>query len=205
MKLTVLAATGATGRELTRQALERGHSVTALARRPDRLPGGSDRLTRVAIDARDPGSVTRAVDPGTVVLSGLGIADGEEPGVLVAGARAVLAAGPQRVVWLGAVGTGASAAAAGWATRALLGAFMRKELPDRVAADTAVLAASGTVFHAGPLSNGPLGPTRRTVGLADLPRRFFPARVSRATVAAAMLDEAESPRFAGATAVPLER
>jgi uncharacterized protein len=82
---------------------------------------------------------------------------------------------------------------------------MRAELGDKMAADTAVLAAGGTVFHAGPLSDGPLSPTRRTVGLPDLPRRFFPARVSRATVAATMLDEAESPRFAGATAVPLER
>lgn len=82
---------------------------------------------------------------------------------------------------------------------------MRKELPDRIAADSAVLAAGGTVFHAGPLSDGPLSPTRRSVGLVGVPRRFFPARVSRATVAAAMLDEAESPRFAGATAVPLER
>jgi uncharacterized protein len=203
MKLTVLAATGATGRELTRQALERGHTVTAVARRPERIAG--DGLTRIAADVRDPDSVTRAVDPGTVVLSGLGLADGDEPGVLAAGARAVLAAGSQRVIWLGALGTGASAAAAGWATRTLLRTFMRAELPDRVAADSAVLAAGGTVFHAGPMSNGSLAPARRTVGLAGLPRRFFPARVSRATVAAAMLDEAESPRFAGATAVPLER
>jgi hypothetical protein len=60
------------------------------------------------------------------------------------------------------------------------------------------------VFHAGPMSTGPLAATRRTAAPADLPRRFFPARVSRATVAAAMLGEAESPRFAGATAVPLE-
>ena len=39
MRLTVLAATGATGRELTRQALERGHTVVALARRPERVAG----------------------------------------------------------------------------------------------------------------------------------------------------------------------
>jgi uncharacterized protein len=204
MKLTVLAATGGTGRELVRQALERGHTVTALARRPDRVPD-HERLTRVAVDARDPASITRAVDPGSAVVSGLGIADGDAPGALTAGARAVLAAGPRHVVWLGAVGTGASAAVAGRATRTLLGVLMRAELGDRVGADTMVLAAGGTVFHAGPLSDGPLSPTRRTVGLADVPHRFFPARVSRATVAAAMLDEAEAPRFAGATAVPLER
>jgi len=205
MRLTVLAATGATGRELTRQALERGHTVVALARRPERIAGDSDRLLRAAVDVTDPASVAAAVGPGAVVLSGLGVAGGDAPGVLAAGARAVLATGPARVIWLGALGTGASARAAGRLTRALLRLLMRAELGDKVAADTAVLDAGGTVFHAGPFSDGAPGPARRTVALQDLPRRAFPARVSRATVAAAMLDEAESPRFAGTTAVPLQQ
>lgn len=116
----------------------------------------------------------------------------------------MLAARPGRVLWLGAFGTGASGAAAGPVTRALLKLFLRKEIPDKVGADTAILAAGGTVFHAGPLSAGPVSSTRRTLGLGDVPKRLFPARISRATVAAAMLDEAESPRFTGMTAVPLE-
>src|SRR5438105_1321861 len=37
MQLVVLGATGGTGLEIIRQALERGHSVTALVRSPDRL------------------------------------------------------------------------------------------------------------------------------------------------------------------------
>src|SRR5258706_8623095 len=37
MKLVVLGATGGTGLEVVRQALQRGHSVTALVRSPDRL------------------------------------------------------------------------------------------------------------------------------------------------------------------------
>ncbi len=48
MQLTILAASGATGRELTRQALERGHTVTAIARNPGRITvPDSARLTRV--------------------------------------------------------------------------------------------------------------------------------------------------------------
>ena len=81
---------------------------------------------------------------------------------------------------------------------------MGARLRDKVAADTMILEAGGSVFHAGPLSNGPSSSGRRAVALGEAPRRFFPASVNRATVAAAMLDEAETPRFAGAIALPLE-
>jgi putative NADH-flavin reductase len=37
LKLVVLGATGGTGLEIVRQAIERGHSVTAFARSPERL------------------------------------------------------------------------------------------------------------------------------------------------------------------------
>jgi hypothetical protein len=116
----------------------------------------------------------------------------------------VTEAHPLRIVWLGAIGTGPSAQAGGLLVRSMFRA-MRAKLGDKVAADAIVLRAGGTVFHAGPLGNGPLGTGRRTVGLDAYPRRIFPAGVSRATVAAAMLDEAEAPRYQGAIAIPLER
>lgn len=204
--LTVLAASGATGRELTRQALERGHTVTALSRNPDRIPlPNSDRLLKVAADVGDPDSIKRALPTDTIVLSGLGVAKGDEPGALTAGANAVLAAGPRRVIWLGALGTGASADAAGALTRTLLRMFLKAELADKVTADTTVVNAGGTVFHAGPLSDKPLSANHRTVTLYALPRRLFPARISRATVAAAMLDEAEAISPRTGTLVPLEK
>jgi len=204
MKLIVLAASGATGRELTRQALDRGHSVTAIVRNPKRLEvPESAQLTVLTADIRDPGSLAEAFREGTTVLSGLGIANGEQPGVLAAGARAVADARPERIIWLGAFGTGVSAPAAGPLTRTLLKVFLKAELVDKVAADTAVLAAGGTVFHAGPLSDGALSGDRRTLTLDEVPRRLFPARVSRATVAALMLDEAEAGRHPGETVVPV--
>jgi len=204
LQLTVLAASGATGRELTRQALERGHTVTAIARIPAKITLPDDpRLVRVAADVRDPDAIAAALADSQVVLSGLGVSAGDPSGTLTVGATAVVSAQPPRVIWLGAIGTGASAQAGGWLTRTLLGVLMRAELADKVSADTTVLRAGGTVFHAGPLSNGPLSPTRRTVGLDQMPRRIFPARISRATVAAAMLDEAENPHHAGVIAVPL--
>jgi hypothetical protein len=112
---------------------------------------------------------------------------------------------PDRIIWLAAFGTGDSAPYAGKFTRGLLNTFMKSELDDRVTADATVLRAGGTVFHAGPLSTGVCSATRRTAPLDSAPKRFFPARVSRATVAAAMLDEAEHSRFPGQIALPLEQ
>jgi uncharacterized protein YbjT (DUF2867 family) len=204
VEITVLGASGATGLELTRQALERGHTVVAVARDPRRIAlPETARLVRTAADVQDPDAIAAALRGRRIVLSGLGVAKGDRPGVLTAGARAVAAARPGRIVWLGAFGTGASAAAAGPLTRTLL--RMLADRADKETADAIIRDAGGTVFHAGPLSDGPPGPGRRTVGLGQAPRRLFPARVSRATVAAAMLDEAERPGYAGAVAVPLQR
>jgi len=200
MKLTVLAASGRTGLAVTRQALERGHTVTAIVRDPDRLTlPATAGLRTVVADVGDPASIAAAVDADSVVLSALGT---DQAGVLLAGAKAVVAAGPRRVIWLGAYGTGASADAAGEAASVLV-TLLGDRLPDKVEADTLVLAAGGTVFHAGVLSDGPVSPSRRTVGLEAAPPFDLGAKVSRESVAAAMLDEAEVPRFPGTVALPL--
>jgi putative NADH-flavin reductase len=44
MKLLVLGATGGTGLEIISQAIERGHSLTALFRAPDPLKRFGDRI-----------------------------------------------------------------------------------------------------------------------------------------------------------------
>jgi uncharacterized protein YbjT (DUF2867 family) len=200
MNLTVLAASGRTGLAITRQALQRGHTVTAIARDPRRIAlPDSAGLRKVAGDVNDPASIAAVIDGNSVVLSALGT---DQAGVLLTGAKAVVAAGPQRVIWLGAYGTGESAEAAGEAAGVLV-KLLGDRLADKVEADNTVLAAAGTVFHAGMLADGPESPDRRTVGLDAAPPFDLGAKVSRETVAAAMLDEAEVPRFPGAVAVPL--
>ncbi|CAM5228017.1 hypothetical protein SALBM311S_12652 [Streptomyces alboniger] len=200
MNLTVLAASGQTGIALTRQALRRGHTVTAIARDPERIAlPDSPNLRKVAGDVNDAASIAAVVDAESVVLSALGT---DRAGVLLTGARAVVAAGPRRVIWLGAYGTGPSAEAAGQGA-AVLAKVLGERLADKVEADNAVLAVGGTVFHAGMLDDGPESPRRRTVGLEAAPVFDLGAKVSRETVAAAMLDEAEVPGFPGAVALPL--
>src|SRR2546428_11933945 len=72
MLLLIIGATGGTGRELVKQALERGHQVTAFVRTPARLRLAHERLTVVRGDVLDLSSVEAAVRGSDVVLSSLG-------------------------------------------------------------------------------------------------------------------------------------
>ena len=200
MNLTILAASGRTGLALTRQALQRGHDVTAIARDPDRIavPDSAD-LHKVAADVEDPASIAGVIGADSVVLSGLGT---DRAGVLLAGATAVVAAGPRRIIWLGTYGTGASADVAGPAAEVLV-KLLGDRIADKVMADNAVLASGGTVFQAMFLTDDPEAADRRTIGLPAGPPFDVGARISRESVAAAMLDEAETPRFPGVVALPV--
>jgi hypothetical protein len=206
MRITVLGATGGTGRHLVTQALERGHQVDAVVRDPGHaaLPV-NPRLSIHRGNVHDAASIAAAIAPESVVVSGLGVASKNEAGTLTAGARAVVAARPARIVWLGAIGTGRSAGAVGRVTARLLRAGFGAEYEDKVTADTTVLAAGGTVLHSGPLSGKPDDPGTRALPLSAAGRRFFPHRTSRATVARLMLDEAEVPRHPGQLIVPQPR
>jgi putative NADH-flavin reductase len=72
MKLMVLGATGGTGLEIVRQAVERGHSVTAFVRSPDRLKPFRDRITIRQGDLLNRTELERALPGNNAVLSGFG-------------------------------------------------------------------------------------------------------------------------------------
>jgi uncharacterized protein len=205
MRIAVLGASGATGQELVKQALDRGHSVVAVVRDPARLEAPSSPGLEVAqADVMDPASVTAALADVDAVVSGLGIRKGDPAGTLTAGARALAAAQPPRMVWLGALGAGASAGKAGLIYGLIMRMVAGSELGDKAEADHTALDAGATLVHPGPLTDGPLSPARKTVQLSAFKRPHpLPGRVSRATVAAAMLDEAEQDQNTRAVVVPL--
>ena len=94
MRIAVLAASGGTGHQLAAQALDRGHSVLALALARDprqvNLPGSAD-LAVVTADVLDEEMADLLTDVDAVV-SGIGIRKGDPAGTLLAGARAAVAA-----------------------------------------------------------------------------------------------------------------
>jgi len=72
MKLVVLGATGGTGIEIVKQAIERGNSVTALVRSPDRLKAFRDRIAIRKGDLLNSVDLEQSIQGHDAVLSGFG-------------------------------------------------------------------------------------------------------------------------------------
>lgn len=72
MRILIVGATGGSGRELVKQGLERGHEVTAFARRPEAVAIRHERLRVARGDVLDAASVAAAMAGQEAVLSALG-------------------------------------------------------------------------------------------------------------------------------------
>ena len=72
MKFVVLGATGGTGLEIVRQAIEHGHSVTAFVRSPERLKPFGNRITIKQGDLLNPAELAKAINGHDAILSGFG-------------------------------------------------------------------------------------------------------------------------------------
>jgi putative NADH-flavin reductase len=109
MRLLIFGATGGTGRELVRQALDRGHAVTAFARDPAALDR-RDGLHALAGDVLDPAAVERAVVGHDAVISALGNPATNPGKVRSEGTRNIVRAmersGPARFIGQSTIGIG---------------------------------------------------------------------------------------------------
>ena len=93
MMIAVIGAAGRTGRQVVRQALERGHEVVAVARSPERLDVASNGLTVATADVHDADALTAAVVGADAIVTTFGAAAGRErPTSTSAGITNVLAA-----------------------------------------------------------------------------------------------------------------
>jgi len=204
MNLLIVGATGGTGRQLVTQALERGHQVTALVRRPPRAEP-RPALTPVAGDVLDPGSLDPAMQGQEAVLSALGHRRWLTPSrILSEGTGNLIAAmvrhGVKRFVCETALGI----SDAWWQMGLYYTLFVRPViLPfyfrDKVRQE-AVIRASGlawTIVRPGMLTNGP--PRGRYRHGAHVGHWLWTVRISRADVAAFMLDQLTDRRYVRAT------
>lgn len=72
MKLLVLGATGGIGLEIVRQAIDHGHTVTALVRSPERLKPFQDRIAIKCGDLLNSSELEQAIAGHDAVLSAFG-------------------------------------------------------------------------------------------------------------------------------------
>jgi putative NADH-flavin reductase len=110
-KVLVLGATGGTGHQVVTQALQQGHTVTALVRDPGRLSVASDRLRVLTGSVTEDGSLPTAVRGQDVVISALGVGKSFKSNGLIAASvprivRAMKAEGVRRLVFTSAFGVG---------------------------------------------------------------------------------------------------
>jgi putative NADH-flavin reductase len=188
MRVLVLGASGATGREVVRQALAQELSVTAFVRDPSRLKIDGTTVRVVQGNVSDYASVASAVEGQDAIISTLGVGRPlhSDP-IVIEGVRHVLRAmehhGVSRLVYLSFIGVRDSRAAAGPVIRYIARFPLRHEIADHEAKEAAIQSSrcEWTIVRAPKLSNGP--PTGRYREGEDIvARSLFPV-LSRADVA----------------------
>ncbi len=109
MRLAIFGASGWVGGTVTREALDRGHTVTAIVRDPARLPFAHERLTVVTGDVTVPSSVASAVAGKDAVVAAVGGRREARHEVVPAAVHALLTglsqADVKRLVWVGGAGS----------------------------------------------------------------------------------------------------
>ena len=70
MKVAVLGASGRAGSEITKELAARGHTVTAIARKPEAIPSATG-VTPVAGDASDTAALADLIEGSDAVISAL--------------------------------------------------------------------------------------------------------------------------------------
>ncbi|PKN93641.1 MAG: NmrA family transcriptional regulator [Chloroflexi bacterium HGW-Chloroflexi-6] len=92
MKIIVFGASGGTGQEIVKQALEAGHEVTAFVRNPAKLAIQHPKLKMVTGDVKDTAAVENAVAGQEAVISALGPTRPPVPGMMEKAAQNIVAA-----------------------------------------------------------------------------------------------------------------
>ncbi|MEU5161099.1 NAD(P)H-binding protein [Streptomyces sp. NPDC020875] len=204
MRYTVFGATGGTGRQLVRQALDAGHEVTAVVRDPRRLPDRERAGLRIVVaDITDPAALRPAVAGHDAALSALGAPNNKAAGIASAGTRAILRAldteGVRRFVAVSATPVGPPPEGEGVLYRRVVLPLVRRAFRE-VYADLAVMedeiraaGAEWTVVRPPRLTDRPLTgeyrtriggavPGGLTVGRADLAHAVLALAVDPAAV-----------------------
>ncbi len=194
MKLLVFGATGGTGREIVKQALEAGHEVSAFVRNPAKLDLTHEMLKLIQGDIRDVSSVTGAVPGHDAVLSALGSPGLGKSNELSEGTKRIVSAmsefGVKRLIFESSIGIGDSRRHAGLFARwvffplVVKNIFADKEIQERYIMESTL---DWTIVRPGRLTNGPRTGVYRHG--SQINENAVGGAISRADVATFMLQQ----------------
>jgi len=205
VNVLVFGASGATGREVVRQALDRGYSVRAFVRDPGKLQIRHARLAVVTGDVTDYAAVERAVQGTDAVASALGSGNslGSQP-ALIDGVRNIVRAmqhvGVRRLVYLSMLGVGGSSRQLGFVDRyVVLPLLLRNVMQDHARKEEIIRRSTldWVIVRPPRLTNGPHTGNYRSG--EDVRDGTFLASISRADVADFMVKQFADDRYVHGT------
>lgn len=192
MKIVIFGASGRTGRELVKQALEQGHLVTAFVRTPEKIADLKHQNLNLAQgDITDASAVERAVSGREAVLSALGSPTLKANTTLSDGTRNIVRTmqnrGPRRFICETSLGVGDSYGQPGFfftkifTPLLLRHVFADKEVQEKIIKESDL---NWIIVRPGSLTNG----LRTGVYRHGLDKNIS-GRISRADVADFMLKQ----------------
>ena len=206
MKLVVFGASGGTGQEIIKQALEQGHDVTAFVRDPKKLTIKNSRLHIIEGDVlNDQSAIARAITGRDAIISSLGRANSLKSNGLIAGSLAAIVPAAKkhdvrRLILISAFGVGDSSRNAPLVPRLMYRLLLGDIYRDKKAGEDIVKASDldWTIVHPVMLTTGPKTETYRSGERFNL--KGFP-KISRADVAHFALAQLTDKTFLRKTAV----
>jgi len=203
MKIAVFGATGPTGQQLVKLALQKGHTVTVLARTPEKLTMQDKNLTVIKGNALNYKDVEKVVKEQNAVLSALGVKPPSREKVVGPAVkniiRAMKAHSVDRLIVESAFFMDEKVRK-GIFVKLLNATFMKGLYEDKKEQNKALFSSNLKWTEVRPtmLTNGPKGKYK-----ADVKPGMF-SKISRANVADFMLQELADGNFIGKAVIVTE-
>jgi putative NADH-flavin reductase len=86
MKIVIIGASGRAGSRILKEAVDRGHSVTGIARNPEKIPGGPG-VTAKTGDVGDPAALAPLLSGHDAIISSVRFAQSKFPNVIESAKR----------------------------------------------------------------------------------------------------------------------
>lgn len=194
MKVVIFGASGGTGRELLKQALERDHQIIAFVRNPDKIADiKTSDMGIIVGDVLDPQAVENAVSEQDAVISAIG-AGANRSTLREEGTRNIIECMERkevrRLVSLSSMGVGDSRSNLGFFTKYIIvPIFLRHAFADHEKQETVIRLSSldWTIVRPPHLIDGAcMGEYKHGIQIGE---REIQGKISRADVADFMLNQ----------------